>query len=175
MRLVRYDEASPTKAQRRRFDCGEPSLDRWLATQSRQSMESHDAVTYLLLDEQTGDDDPARIAGYYALSAGQVIRDTVPLDMARNAPDPIPAVRMGRFAIDRAYQGQGWGADLLREALLGAVTAGKLIGARVMLVDAISDTAVDFYVHYGFKRSPIHPMQLLHDLRTVASSAGIDA
>lgn len=44
-----------------------------------------------------------------------------------------------------------------------------------MLVDAIRDTAVDFYVHYGFKRSPIHPMQLLHDRRTVASSAGIAA
>lgn len=174
MRLVRYDEASLSKDQRRRFDCGEPSLDRWLATQARQSMESHDAVSYLLLDDQDGDGDPARIVGYYALSAGQVVRDAVPLDMSRNAPDPIPAVRMGRFAIDRAYQGQGWGADLLREALLGAVTAGKLIGARVMLVDAISDTAVDFYVHYGFKRSPIHPMQLLHDLRVVASSAGID-
>jgi len=175
MRLQRYDAVSPTKLQRNAFDCGEPSLDRWLAQQARQSMESRDAVTYLLLDEDAdGGGGDARIAGYYALAAGQVLREVAPLEMAERAPEPIPAVRMGRFAIDRAYQGQGIGADLLREALLGAVTAGKLIGARVMLVDAISDGAVNFYMRFGFKQSPIHPLQLMYDLRIVAASAGTD-
>ena len=172
MRLARYDDINPTKAQRTAFDSGEPSLNRWLAQQARQSMESRDAVTYLLLDEEEGDGADARIAGYYALAAGQILREAAPLDIAKRAPDPIPAVRMGRFAIDRSYQGQGLGAELLSEALLGAVTAGDLLGARVMLVDAISDEAVDFYLHYGFIQSPIHPMQLVYDLRIVAASAG---
>lgn len=174
MRLARYDEADPTKAQRARFDCGEPSLDRWLATQARQSMESRDAVTYLLLDDEGDDGDDSRVVGYYALSAGQVLKDTAPLEMAQRAPEPIPAVRMGRFAIDRAYQGQGLGAELLSEALLSAVNAGGLVGARVMLVDAISDDALDFYLRFGFTPSPINPMQILYDLRTVEASAGLD-
>ena len=80
---------------------------------------------------------------------------------------------MGRFAIHRTYQGQRWGSDLLREALLGAVAAIDLVGARVLLVDAISDEAKAFYMKFGFQLSPIHPMQLMYDLRTVQASAGL--
>ncbi len=170
MRIARFDEVEPSKEQRNEFDCGEPSLDRWLATQARQSMESRDAVTYLLLDHAS---DTERIAGYFCLSSGEATKDSVPDTTAKRAPDRIPAVRMGRFAIDRSYQRQGWGADLLREALLKAVTGGTLIAARVMLVDAISEDAFAFYVRFGFRASPIHPMQVLYDLRTVAASAGV--
>ena len=173
MRHQRFDQARPSKAQRNAFDCGDHTLNRWLASQARQSMETRDAVTFLLLDDDA--DEEARIAGYYCLSSGEVAREAVPARMGSRAPNPIPAVRMGRFAIDLAYQGQGWGADLLREALLGAFMAGELIGARVMLVDAISDAALAFYGRYGFTPSPIHPMQVLYDLRVVAASRGDDA
>lgn len=168
MRLARYDEISPSKEQRAAFSCGEPSLDRWLAAQARQSMESRDAVTYLLVD---GEADDQRIAGYFCLSSGEVKRGDAPADLAKRAPASIPVVRMGRFAIDDSYQGAGWGAELLREALLSAVSGGKLIGARALLVDAISDGAAQFYKRFGFVASPIHPMQLLYDLRTVEASA----
>lgn len=175
MQLLRFDRAAPSKGQRNSFDSGEPTLDRWLATQARQSMESRDAVSYLLLDDdELLEDEQPRIAGYYCLSSGDVRRADAPESMAKRAPDPIPAVRMGRFAIDERYQGQGLGAELLSEALRSAVAAGDLIGARVMLVDAISEQAFGFYARFGFTASPIHPMQLLYDLRAVAASAGID-
>lgn len=132
-------------------------------------METRNAVTYLLID-----DDAARIAGYFSLSSGEVRREDAPSHMSRGAPAPIPAIRMGRFAVDSSYQGQGWGAELLREALLRAVSAGGLVGARVMLVDAISENARSFYVRFGFEQSPVHRLQLLYDLRIVASSAGIE-
>lgn len=134
-------------------------------------MESRDAVTYLLLDDEIDDE---RIAGYYCLSAGAVRRRDVPSDLARRAPEPIPVVRMGRFAIDDTYQGEGWGAELLRESLLSAVSGGKLIGARALLVDAISENAARFYERFAFVASPIHPMQWFHDLRIVEASAGLD-
>lgn len=169
---VRFDAAAPTRQQRRDFDCGRPSLDRWLATQARQSMDLRDAVTYLLLDEEP---DPSAIAGYYCLSSGEVARDATPEAMARRAPQPIPAIRMGRFAIDRRYGGQGLGAELLGEALLGAVHGGRLIGARVMLVDAIDAEAASFYRRFGFEPSPIYGLQLLYDLRVVAASAGLES
>lgn len=129
-------------------------------------MATRDAVTYLLVDDTV-------IAGYYCLSAGHVRRSDAVPSLAKRAPDPIPAVRMGRFAIHRTYQGQSWGADLLREALLGSVAAIDLVGARVLLVDAISDGAKAFYIRFGFQPSPIHPMQLMYDLRTVQASTGL--
>jgi len=169
VRLARFDEVSPSKAQRNVFDCGEPSLNRWLAAQAGQSMASRDAVTYLLMD---GVPDDESIAGYYCLASGSISQDATPAPMARRAPEPIPAVRMGRFAIDVTAQGKGWGAELLREALLSALSGGTLIGAGVMLVDAISEQARNFYVRFGFTRSPIHPLQHFYDLRIVEASTG---
>jgi hypothetical protein len=99
-------------------------------------MESRDAVTYLLLDDGH---DPERIAGYYCLSVGSVRKADSPAELGRHAPEPIPVVRMGRFAIDTDHQRSRWGADLLREALLSALSGAELIGARAMLVDAISE------------------------------------
>jgi GNAT superfamily N-acetyltransferase len=170
VRLARYDDVSPTKEQRSAFSSGEPSMDRWLASQARQSMESRDAVTYLLLDD---DADGEPIAGYFCLSAGEVRREDAPVALARRAPEPIPVVRMGRFAVDLTYQGHGWGAELLREALLSAAAGGRHLGARALLVDAISARAVVFYERFGFVVSPIHPMQLLYDLRVVEASASM--
>jgi GNAT superfamily N-acetyltransferase len=168
VRLARYDDVSPSKEQRSSFSCGEPSLDRWLATQARQSMESRDAVTYLLVDDDSG-----RIAGYYCLSAGSVKKVQAPDQLARRAPEPIPVVRMGRFAIDSRYQGQGWGGELLREALLSAVSGAELIGGRAVLVDAIGEEAAAFYRRYGFAPSPIHPLQLFKSLQEIRASAGL--
>jgi len=173
VRVARYDEVRPSKEQRNAFSCGEPSLDRWLATQARQSMESRDAATYLLLHDD-GASDGERIVGYFCLSGGQVELEEAPPELSRRAPDPIPVIRMGRFAIHADYQGQGWGADLLREALLSAVEGSKIIGGRAMLVDAMSERAARFYERFGFKPSPIHPMQYFYDLRTLKASAGLE-
>lgn len=165
MRVERFDKVNPSRVQREEFDCGEPSLNRWLAHQAPESMKTRFAVTYLLLD----DDDA--IVGYYCLSAGAVRRADAPANLTKRAPDPIPVIRMGRFAIDQRLQGQGWGAELLREALLQALSGSETIGARALLVDAISENAERFYQRFGFTASPIHPMQLLHDLRIVRDSA----
>jgi ribosomal protein S18 acetylase RimI-like enzyme len=174
VRLARYDDVSPSKDQRVAFSCGEPALDRWLATQARQSMDTRDAVTYLLLDDAADEPEEAPIAGYYCLSAGEVRRAESPAALAERAPEPIPVVRMGRFAIDTDYQRQWWGAELLREALLSAVSGGQAIGARALLVDAINEQTSRFYERFGFVASPIHPMQLHFDLRVVEASAGLD-
>ena len=113
-------------------------------------------------------------SGYYCLSAGSVRKEAAPGEIARRAPEPIPVVRMGRFAIDCHYQGSGWGAELLREALLSAVSGADLIGGRALLVDAISEDARSSYRRFGFVESPIHPLQLFKSLREIRTSAGLD-
>ena len=132
-------------------------------------MESRDAVTYLLLDGSADD----RIAGYYCLSAGSVRRADAPLPIARWAPESVPVVRMGRFAVHADYQGKRWGADLLREAMLSTASGAELIGARALLVDAISAQAAGFYRRFGFIESPIHPLQLFTSIQGIKSSAAL--
>lgn len=166
-RILRFDLVEPTKGERHRFDCGEPALNRWLATQARQSMSSRDAVTYVLLDEEG---DRRDIAGYHALAAGSVERTQVPTSMHRHAPDPVPAIVLARFAIDRRHQGQGLGSELLVNVFEQSIVAGSNVGARVLVVHAMTDGARAFYLGHGFQASAHDTLTLMLDLRVVAAS-----
>jgi predicted N-acetyltransferase YhbS len=85
-------------------------------------------------------------------------------------PDPIPVAILARLAVDRAWQHQGIGRALFREAARRVVHAADAIGIRGIVVHAISDEAKRFYLALGFDPSPREPMILmvtLADLRPV--------
>jgi GNAT superfamily N-acetyltransferase len=91
-----------------------------------------------------------RIAGYYTLSATSIPLEGLPVDLAKRLPryPSIPAIRMGRLAVDQAFRGQGLGGELLADALARA--AGAEVGAYALMVDAKDDGAAAFYRHHGF-------------------------
>lgn len=136
------------------FDCGEPVLNDWLRRRALQNQQSGASSTYVILDEM-------RVVGYYSLAAGSVARETAPGRVRRNMPEPIPVVVLGRLAIDRAFQGQGLGRALLRDALLRIINASDIIGVRAILVHTLSDRARRFYEKHGFVPSPVNPSTLM--------------
>ena len=54
----------------------------------------------------------------------------------------VPAVRMGRLAVDQSFKGQGMGGALLADALARA--ARSEIAAYALLVDAKRDPRLEF-------------------------------
>jgi len=72
--------------------------------------------------------------------------------MRRNMPRQIPAVVLGRLAIDRTCQGLG--RALVFEVLRRSVVASAEVSARLVIVHAISTAAEAFYCHHGFTRLP---------------------
>lgn len=76
-------------------------------------------------------------------------------------PNPVPAILLGRLAVDRRWQVQGLGRSLLRDAVLRAEGAAGLVGVRAVLVHAISEEAKAFYLKTGFQESPLDPMTLM--------------
>jgi GNAT superfamily N-acetyltransferase len=136
------------------FDCGEPVLNDWLRRRALQNQQSGASSTYVILDE-------TRVVGYYSLAAGSVARETASGHVRRNVPDPVPVVVLGRLAIDQAFQGQGLGHALLRDAVLRTMQAADIIGVRAILVHALSDRAKRFYEECGFAPSPINPLTLM--------------
>ena len=73
--------------------------------------------------------------------------------LARNAPDPVPVILLGRLAIDSTAQGQGLGHQLLAHAMRTTAGVAAIVGARALVVEAINDAAVSFYLHEGFRPS----------------------
>jgi GNAT superfamily N-acetyltransferase len=147
------------------FTCGHPSLDDWLKRRALTNQFSGASRTFVVL---AGD----RVIAYYALAASAVSLDEAPGRLRRNMPDPIPVVVLGRLAVDRAFQGQGLGRALLRDAGQRVTQAADAIGIRGLLVHAIDDSARSFYQRLGFDPSPLDPMTLMITLADLRASLG---
>jgi len=131
------------------FGCGQPSLDDWLHLRAIKNEASGFSRTFISIERDSG-----LIAGYYCLSASSLAREDTPVPLARNAPDPIPVLLIGRLAVDSRFQRLGVGSSLLQDAVLKSIEASNLVGARAILVDALDDDAVAFYSRAGFTLVP---------------------
>ncbi|NII73805.1 putative N-acetyltransferase YhbS [Dyella sp. SG562] len=136
------------------FACGVDSLDRWLRRRAAGNQAKGASRTYVACEG-------ARVAAFYALASSAVAGDLATSRFSRNMPDPVPVVVLGRLAVDRAWQRQGLGRALVRDACLRMGHAADAIGIRGMLVHALSHEARAFYCHVGFDPSPLDPMLLM--------------
>ena len=143
------------------FDSGEPSLDRWLQHRALRNEGRGASRTYVLCVE-------ARVVGYFCLATASIASDLAPGALRRNMPDPIPAMVLGRLAVDRAWQGQGLGQALLRDAILRTVQVSELVGVKALLVHALSESAIRFYDSQGFRTFPVSPSTLFLSLAEVS-------
>ncbi|EJM1834566.1 GNAT family N-acetyltransferase [Salmonella enterica] len=132
------------------FECDEPDLTFWLKQRARRNQLSGASRVFVICEPGT-----ERVIGYYSLSAGSVERSQAPRALRQNMPDPLPVMILGRLAIDSEWTGKGLGTDLLQDAVMRCQYVYENIGIVAILVHAISDAARDFYIHHGFKPSPL--------------------
>lgn len=149
-----------------RFDSGNASLDEWLRRHARTAT-GQGTRTHLLID---GD---GSVVGYFAFAPHLLERADAPKRLARRAPQQIPAILLAKLAIDSTCQGQGLGSELLVHALGVAVAAARSAGGRVVLVDAIDDTARAFYERHDFEVLPGGTTRLVMKLSTAAKALGL--
>jgi GNAT superfamily N-acetyltransferase len=150
------------------FACGEPSLDEWLKKRALKNQASGPSRCFVIAEGRA-------VVGYYCMSAGAIGHEAAPRAMRRNMPDPLPMVLLGRLAIDRRFHNRGLGQALIREAVLRAVHIASNTGVFAILVHALSNAAIQFYLSRGFVESPLQPMTLMMTLatiRTILSEAG---
>ena len=144
------------------FDCGDETLDDWLKRIARRNQREGSSRTWVITDG-------ARVVAYYASRAAVVTRAEATGRAGRNQPDPLPAMLLGRLAVDREHQGRGLARALLKHFLLKVLEVAGHTGVRVALVHAANDTAANFYRHYGFEPSPIDDLTLMILLKDIAT------
>ena len=108
--------------------------------------------TSVICETATGE-----VAGFVALSAAQIERAYLPKSAQRNRPDPIPALLLGQFAVDRRHHGKGYARSLMLFALTTAVRFSKEIGCFGVLTHPLDDDVRAFYSHFGFETLPFDP------------------
>ncbi len=166
--IVSVDEPPPVVEplaahhDRASFTCGEPALDAYIRRQASQDVRRRVAQVFVALG-----DVPGSIAGYYTLSAASFQKSQLPQALAKRLPHyPVPAVVLGRLAVDRTRQGRGLGEALLLDAIRRVVRAGTTIAVYAMIVDAKNDRAQAFYERYGFRAFADEQRRLFLPLET---------
>lgn len=159
-------EALAPRHERSGFDCGVEALNRYFHQQVSQDIRRRVTACFVAVAEGGGE-----IAGYYTLASASVALAELPEDVAKKLPryPTVPAVRMGRLAIARAFAGQGLGATLLADALTRSLRAE--IPAFALIVDAKDEQAAAFYRHHGFLALQSDPLTLFLPLATAAGLA----
>lgn len=146
------------------FRSGSEPLNRYLREQATQDIRRRVTACFVALAGGQ------RIAGYYTLASASLLLAHLPASTGKQLPryPTVPAVRMGRLAVDQAFEGQGLGGALLADALDRA--ARSEIAAFAMVVDAKDEAAAAFYQHHGFVPLPDSPLTLFLPLATVRRS-----
>jgi len=84
---------------------------------------------------------------------------------------PIPGAKLlGCLAVDERHQRKGIGPALLREAMQRTLEISQSAGVRALMVHAIDDEAVTFYLQYGFVTFPADSRTMFLPIETVAAS-----
>ena len=183
MSLYRGPELLSAHHEVESFDCGDEALNEWLHRRAPRNQREGSSRTWVVTDG-------ARVVAFYASSTAVVARTEATRRAARNQPDPLPAMLLGRLAADRGHQGKGLAADrghqgkglaadrghqgkglaaaLLKHFLLKALEVAELTGVRFVLVHAKDSQSASFYRHFGFEPSPLDDLTLMLLVKDIA-------
>lgn len=144
------------------FDCGVASLNDWLPSQAWRAQKAGTARTFVWTTEH----DPASVWAYYSIAPTEIMRSEVTGSIA-GGYSTIPAYLLARLAVSSRLRGHGYGGELLADALTRIVAAARLVGGRLIVVDAIDAGAANFYRHHHFIPVKGDPHRLVIKMATV--------
>lgn len=127
------------------FKSGVEPLDRYLQSQASQDVRRRIATCFVAVPPES-----QTVCGFYTIAATSVPLGEIAAETVKKLPRYalIPAVRIGRLAVDMAHRGRGLGISLLVDSMKRALRAD--IMAFALVVDAKDDVAAKFYLHHGF-------------------------
>jgi GNAT superfamily N-acetyltransferase len=162
------DEKSPFRLEplsdahnRVAFQCGAVSLDRYFREQVTQDVRRRISNCFVAVERTT-----ENLAGFYTLATSSIPNLELPPHITKRLPryQSIPAILLGRLAVDLRYRGQNVGAGLLADAVFRSARAGP--AAFALLVDAKDENAAAFYCKHGFEPLANRPLTLFLPMAT---------
>ena len=131
------------------FDSKTPLLDEYIRKQASQDVRKDLSACYVLTDNAD------RVIAYYTLSGNTIPQEGIPNDLLKKLKLPpsyidLPAVLLGRLAVDQKHKGKRYGELLLMDALQRCLILSSQLGTLAVIVDPIDGESKSFYQKYGF-------------------------
>lgn len=140
---------NPAKHRRGDFRCESPELTDFLHKRARKEMDARASACFVLVAQE----DQGRIAGYFTLSAAEVLSAELPEAVIKKLPRyrVLPATLLGRLARDVQYRGEGIGDRLIMKAFARAWAGSAEVGSVGIVTDPKDRAAEDFYREFNFQ------------------------
>ena len=125
------------------FDCGDENLNKYIKTHAYQNDCNNLSKTFVCLDENV-------VVGFVTLCNAQIEFKEMPDSYKIKYPRyPVPSIKIARLAVEKHFQGRGYGKDILTFALKKAVQVSLEVGVKLIIVD-VKEKSKEFYKKYGF-------------------------
>ncbi len=141
--LRRPEPLDPKRHVTSGFDSGDPGLDEWLRRYAGQNRRGDTAATWVITDVS------ARVVAFASLSMTAINRSAAPLALGK-APQLVPALLIGRLAVDRQAAGKGIGTALVGHLLATAVRLNASAACKAVVVVALHPPARRWWKRLGF-------------------------
>jgi predicted GNAT family N-acyltransferase len=164
---LRIELLNSKKHDRSSFSCGADSLDDYIKTRASQELKKLVSTPYVLTDS------PERqVLGYYCLSSYSIASTELDEYTARKLPryPLLPAIMLGRLAVDSGCQGKGYVDLLVSDALKRSLELSKQLASFAVVVEAIDQGAARFYQRHGFIEFPDDPLKFYLPVATIEKS-----
>lgn len=149
LEFVELDKAIHDRAS---FDSGEKELNTFLKTQAAKHMNVGISKTMVLADNSVKTENKNPICAFYTVAPSSIKRESLPAKLAKKLPHyPIPVFLVAQLAINKNYQGKGFGKITLIKALEYLWRVNLQMAAYAIIVDCLNDNVLAFYEKYGFK------------------------
>lgn len=130
-------------------------LDEWLRRYAGQNRRRDTAATWVIADGNNA------VVAYASVAMTGIDHFAAPPALAKGAPDPVPALLLGRLAVDHRCASLGIGTSLVAHVLVTAVELNQKAACRAVVVTALTDTARTWWERLGFHPfAPDEPDQL---------------
>jgi GNAT superfamily N-acetyltransferase len=130
---------------RSRFASGDEALDEWLHRYAGQNRRRDTAATWVIADAEDV------VVAYATIAMSAIDRSSAPASVARQAPDPVPALLIGRVAVDQRHSRLGLGTALVAHVLATAVELNTKAACRAVVVNALHASARGWWERLGFR------------------------
>ena len=168
--LSRIEPFDPARHDRTGFSCGVEAVDNYFKKTAGKLVSAGNVRLFVMVSSD------GNFIGFYAINAHAVDYRDLPSRFARSRPGhgSIPAAFVAMIGRDQRYSGQGFGSDLLVDALRRITQAADVIGLAVVLLDVLdcgdperTARRQSFYQSFGFQPLPSNPARLYLPLATV--------
>jgi predicted GNAT family N-acyltransferase len=152
------------KHDRTSFNCGDDRLNDYIKNRASQELKKKVSTPFVLTDSPD-----RQVLGYYCISSYSIAMVEIDASIAKKLPryPLLPAILLGRLAVDSGYQGKLYGKRLLLNALKKSCDISRQVATIAVVVDAKGDDAVNFYRRYGFAEFQTDPLKLYLPMESI--------